>query len=88
MGFGMAITGIGALVIGLHVVSKMRFLSEKLQGHSTFIELISCFIGIFCYFTVTNVLIKLEVEPINFKLILAIIVIAFLKLAKKSGAAI
>jgi hypothetical protein len=37
---------------------------------------------------VTNVLIKLEVEPINFKLILAIIVIAFLKLAKKSGAAI
>ena len=88
MGFGMAITGIGALVIGLHLVSKMRFLSEKLACHSTSVELISCFIGIFCYFTVTNVLIKLEVEPVNFKLILEIIVIAFLKLARKSGAAI
>lgn len=84
MGFGMAITGIGALVIGLHLVSKVRFLREKLLMHSTCIELISCFIGIFCYFTVTNILIKLEVEPINFKFILAMTIIAFLKLARKS----
>ena len=87
MGFGMAITGIGALVIGLHLVSKVRLLNEKLANHSAFFELISCFVGIFCYFTVTNVLIKLEVEPVNFKLILALVVIGFLKLARKSGTA-
>lgn len=87
MGFGMAITGIGALVIGLHLVSKIRLFHEKLINHSTIIELFSCFVGIFCYFTVTNILIKLEIEPINFKLILALVVIIFLKLAKKSGIA-
>jgi putative ABC transport system permease protein len=83
MGFGMAITGIGALVIGMHLLSKIRLFSEKLANHSSIIELFSCFVGIFCYFMVTNSLIKLEVEPINFKLILALIVIAFLKLAKR-----
>lgn len=87
MGFGMAITGIGALIIGFHLVSKIRFMNEKLLMHNILIELFSCFIGICCYFTVTNILIKIEVEAINFKLILAMIIIAFLKLAKKSGIA-
>ncbi len=87
MGFGMAITGIGALVIGLHLVSKVKFFHEKLINYSTFIELLSCFVGIFCYFSVTNILIKLEIEPVNFKLILALVVITFLKLARKSGTA-
>ena len=83
MGFGMAITGIGALVIGFHLLTKIPFFKEKLTNHSTATELFSCFVGIFCYFTITNSLIKLEVEPINFKLILALVVIAFLKLARR-----
>ncbi len=87
MGFGIAITGIGALVIGLHLVTKIRFFHEKLINHSPFIELCSCFVGVFCYFTITNILIRLEIEPVNFKLILALIVITFLKLAKKPGTA-
>lgn len=87
MGAGMAITGIGALVMGLHLSARSKFLRKKLSDYHIMIELLSCFIGIFCYFSVTNVLILLEVNPTHFKLILALTIIAFLKLSKKSGAA-
>jgi putative ABC transport system permease protein len=81
MGFGMAITSIGALVIGMHLISRINFLQLQLSTHNVLIELFGCFIGIFCYFSITNLLIMLEIEPTYFKLILALIMIVFLKLA-------
>lgn len=87
MGFGMAITSIGALVIGIHLVGRINIFKAKLSQHSTPVELIGCFVGIFCYFSITNSLILLEVDAINFKLILGVVVILFLKLARKSGTA-
>lgn len=87
MGIGMAITGIGALVIGMHLINKIKFFRRRLANHDAMTELFGCFVGIFCYFSITNILVLIEVNPINFKLILGIVVIAFLKLARKSGTA-
>ncbi len=85
MSFGMAITAIGALIIGMHITSKIPLLGRALSEHNIVAELLGCFIGIFCYFSITNLLVLFAVNPINFKLILAIIIICFLKLSKKSG---
>lgn len=82
MGFGMAITSIGALVIGLHFVKKL--FAQKFFCYNAEFEILSCFIGIFCYFIVTNSLVMLEIEPRNFRLILALIIIGFLRLARKT----
>lgn len=82
MGFGMAITGIGALVIGLHLISRVYFFKQKLVNHNIFVEIFGCLIGILFYFSITNLLIILQINPINFKLILALIIILFLKFTK------
>lgn len=87
MGIGMAITAIGALVIGMHLINKISFFRIRLMNHSAITELFGCFVGIFCYFSITNVLVLFEVNPVNFKLILGVVVIVFLKLAGKSGTA-
>ena len=87
MGIGMAITTIGALVIGIHFHGKIKVFNVKLLEHNTPTELLGCFLGIFCYFGITNLLVLLEINPINFKLIFALIIILSLKLTKKSGIA-
>jgi putative ABC transport system permease protein len=87
MGIGMAITAIGALVIGMHLINKIGLFRMRLMNHSTITELFGCFVGIFCYFSITNTLVLFEVNPVNFKLILGLIIIVFLKLARKSGTA-
>jgi putative ABC transport system permease protein len=87
MGVGMAITTIGSLVIGIHLISKIKFFNIKLSDHNTATELFGCFLGIFCYFGISNALILFEINPINFKLIFALIIICSLKLTKKSGIA-
>lgn len=80
MGFGMAITAISAIVIGFQLSKKIPFLKDKLSAHHILIEFISCIIGVMSYFSIMHFLIKIEINPINFKLIMAIIIIFFLKI--------
>ncbi len=66
MGFGVALVGIGAIVIGRHILIHSN-------NFNAFKEIFSCFIGILFYFIALSVLLRIGIEPINLKLILGIV---------------
>jgi putative ABC transport system permease protein len=77
MGFGMTLTGIGAIILGqqvMHILLKKSLL--RIAG-----EYIACFIGITLYFSAINLLLRFEVNPIYVKMLLGIILILFLRTA-------
>ncbi|QQV74978.1 hypothetical protein H6P87_00521 [Rickettsia tillamookensis] len=66
MGFGVALVGIGAIVIGRHILIHAN-------NFNAFKEIFSCFIGILFYFIALSVLLRIGIDPINLKLILGIV---------------
>ncbi len=76
MGFGMALTGIGTVVIGRQLLKPFY---RSSQFHLPF-ELGGCAIGVFLYFLAINEFLAWGVNPINLKLILGLILVGFLRL--------
>jgi len=80
MGLGMTLTGIGAIILGqqcLHLF-KVHFKQKILP------VFLSCLIGILVYFFAMNLLLRCDVNPIYFKMILGLILIIFLRGAMTS----
>lgn len=85
MGFGMTLTGIGAIILGQQIfrrISKHRYFRVGS-------EFIACLIGVLVYFFSLNLLLRLDINPIYLKMILGLLLIVFLRAAvreKKQGA--
>ncbi len=77
MGFGMALVGIGSVVIGRQIVISMH-VRPKFQIIK---DMFSCLLGIMVYFTTVNVFLFLDINPINIKLFLGMILIVLIRSA-------
>ncbi len=84
MGFGMALTGIGTVVIGRQILKPFY---KQHQFHLPF-ELCGCIIGVFLYFLAINEFLAWGVNPINLKLLLGLILVFFLRLTSKGGVSV
>jgi putative ABC transport system permease protein len=78
MGLGMALTGIGAVVIGCKLV---RSLFTKSPAFNLKADLIGCFVGTYLYFFMLNLFLKLGLNPIYLKLVLGLMLALFLSTA-------
>lgn len=75
MGFGMTLTGIGAIILGqqlLRVVVKSSCV--RMLG-----EFIACVLGVLLYFLAINSLLRIAVDPVYVKMILGLVLIVFLR---------
>ncbi len=81
MGFGMALTGIGTVVIGRQILKPLY----KQHRFHLPIEFGGCIIGVCLYFLAINEFLAWGVNPVNLKLLLGIILVFFLRLTTKSG---
>lgn len=82
MGFGMTLTGVGAIILGQQII---RLVIKKNSLRIGF-ELIACFAGVLLYFFALNILLRLNVDPIYLKMVLGLILILFLRTAMNSSA--
>lgn len=79
MGFGMTLTGIGAIILGhqlFYKISKRVFLRAGM-------EFLACLLGVILYFLSLNLLLRMDVNPIYLKMILGMLLILFLRAAIK-----
>ena len=79
MGEGLALTAIGAMMIGLSTLARYR----RQQHYSAPIELSACLLGVFAYFIVLNFLLAIGMNPIYLKLALGGLLIIFLSSGSK-----
>lgn len=79
MGLGMALTAIGAVVIGEKLVSHIFK-----AGFNPIVGLIGCFVGAYLYFLIVNAFLSFNINPIYLKLVLGFVLIAFLSTAHYS----
>lgn len=78
MGLGMALTAIGAVVIGKKLVSTIF----RKSGHfSAIAGLLGCLLGAFIYFLILNGLFSAGINPIYLQLILGLVLVIFLSTA-------
>jgi putative tryptophan/tyrosine transport system permease protein len=85
MGFGMALTGIGTVVIGRQILKPFY---HQHRFHLP-LEFGGCVIGVCLYFFAINQFLAWGVNPINLKLLLGLILVFFLRVtAKNSGISI
>lgn len=82
MGLGMALTGIGAVVIGCNLVRTLFLRSE---AFNLLADLLGCLVGTFIYFLVLNIFLKLGLNPIYLKLVLGLLLVLFLSTANYSS---
>lgn len=80
MGFGMALTGIGTVVIGRQILKPFY----KQHRFHLPLELGGCLLGVFLYFLAINEFLAWGVNPINLKLLLGLILVFFLSLTTKN----
>ena len=80
MGFGMTLTGIGAVILGQHI---FRFLFKNVSAR-VLVEFFSCVLGVALYFFAINGLLRLEVDPVYLKMFLGVILILFIRTASRS----
>lgn len=78
MGMGMALTGIGAVVIGCKLMTSIFV---RHQAFSLVTELVGCFVGTYLYFIILNTFLALGLNPIYLKLFLGLILAVFLSTA-------
>ncbi len=76
MGFGMALTGIGSVVIGLDLIRRV-YRSRKIFNVGS--DILGCFLGGLTYFLSLNTLLRIGIEPINLKLVLGVILVMLLR---------
>jgi putative ABC transport system permease protein len=77
MGFGMTLTGIGAIILGQQLITVF-VKSAYLRGVA---EFSACFSGVFIYFCAINFLLRLDIDPIYLKMLLGLILVFFLRTA-------
>jgi putative ABC transport system permease protein len=77
MGLGMTLTGIGAIILGQQCLRIIKVNFSK----RVILEFLACLIGVVIYFFAMNGLLRLDVNPIYFKMILGVILILFLRSA-------
>lgn len=77
MGFGMTLTGIGAIILGQQLM--LRVCRERVFRLS--LEILACIVGVTLYFFAVNFLLRVDVDPLYLKLILGLFLIIFLRLA-------
>lgn len=80
MGVGMALTAIGAVVIGKKLVTTLF----HTKHFSAAIGLCSAFLGAFIYFLILNGFLVLGINPIYLKLVIGILLVCFLSTAHYS----
>jgi putative ABC transport system permease protein len=75
MGLGMTLTGIGAIILGQQClrIFKIQFKKAILP------VFLACLIGIVLYFFAMNTLLRWDVNPIYFKMILGFVLVVFLR---------
>ena len=78
MGLGMALTGIGAVVIGCKLVHTIFIRNE---GFNLKADLIGCFLGTYIYFLMLNIFLKIGLNPMYLKLVLGLTLAIFLSTA-------
>jgi len=81
MGVGMALTGIGSVVIGCQL---LRSLFLRGRHFNLALDLLGCLLGTYLYFLLVNFFLLLNFNPIYLKLILGIVLTLFLSLAHYS----
>lgn len=79
MGFGMTLTGIGAIILGQQILSRLH----KGVYFRIGTEFCACLLGVMVYFFSLNALLRLDVNPMYLKMILGIVLILFLRAAIK-----
>lgn len=73
MGFGVALMGIGAVLIGIQFFIVTGFIDpERFKGNR---EILACIMGLFFYFLLMNILLSFSVDPRYLKLILGMLLI-------------
>ncbi len=75
MGFGMTLTGIGTVIIGQQIIKRFF----KPISFNPLIEILCCFIGVYCYFLAVNGFLALGVDPIYLKFLLGLMLIILLR---------
>ena len=81
MGFGVTLTGIGSVIIGLHLVKSIF---ANIPNFLFLLrDVIGCFLGAFVYFVILNLFLYIDIDPINLKLFLGLILVLFLRTAKR-----
>ncbi len=81
MGVGMTLVGIGAIILGQHLILpciKTHYLRTRT-------ELLSAFIGIAIYFFILNGLLRFNINPIYLKLMLGVLLALFLRAATQKA---
>ncbi|PIZ04178.1 MAG: ABC transporter permease [Gammaproteobacteria bacterium CG_4_10_14_0_8_um_filter_38_16] len=78
MGLGMALTAIGAVVIGKKLVSALFRRSDRFSASA---GLFGCLLGAFIYFLILNGFLTAGINPIYLKLFLGLILVVFLSTA-------
>jgi putative tryptophan/tyrosine transport system permease protein len=81
MGFGMTLTGIGTVILGQQLLSRIKHQRYLRIGA----EFIACLLGVLLYFFALNLLLRLDVNPIYLKMILGIMLVIFLRSAVSPG---
>jgi putative ABC transport system permease protein len=79
MGFGMTLTGIGAIILGQQIL-RAFIRSPYLRGLA---EFSACLIGVLVYFFSINALLRLDIDTVYLKMCLGILLIVFLRTAVK-----
>jgi putative ABC transport system permease protein len=83
MGIGMALTAIGAVVIGRHLINRLLYRSPKFN---VLVDCCSCISGTFLYFLAMNLFLFFNINPIYLKLVLGLVLVIFLGMARYAHA--
>jgi putative ABC transport system permease protein len=76
MGVGVALISIGAIMIGQKLIPSRAYS----ENYSAFIELLSAFFGVFCYFALLAGLMQYGIEPVHLKFFIGIVLFLSLRL--------
>jgi putative ABC transport system permease protein len=85
MGFGVTLTGLGAVIVGQQLILH----TFKKQYLRVGLEFSACLLGVLLYFALMNCLLRIGVDPLYLKIVLGILLVFFLRTAarfnKKKG---
>lgn len=83
MGFGMTLTGLGAIILGQQI---LRHLLKK-HYLRTALEFTACLCGVALYFFAMNGLLRMDINPLYLKMILGLVLVFFLRAATSNAMA-
>lgn len=79
MGAGVVLIALSAVIIG----QRLCTLFFRSLSYAVSLQLLCCFLGIFLYFLVIHLLIKLGIDPINLKMAIALVIVGILSFNRK-----